>query len=398
MAGRAAHITGIVANEDRLTIRLVAPAPSFISRLASYPFCAVPSNTPVNPRVRVIPSAGPYYVASYAPGQGVVLLRNPNYHGSRPRHFARIDLAVGISPERAVADVEAGRADYTNLGLWGPESSHGLSTIGTQLAARYGSARAATPTLKPQYFVNPVLETDFIFLNTQRPLFSNVRNRLAVNYAIDRRALAALGRTDQPGPDRLTDHYLPPGIAGFRDARLYPLTPDLPKARQLMHANGRTAVLYTCNISPCPEQAQIVKTDLAAIGLQVQIKSFPFPVLLTRVTTPGAAFDLWPGQYRADYPDPQGVLNPIFDGSQGLPTLNDPTYLRQLAAATRLSGPERYLTYGKLDLDLGRNAAPLIAYGNATSSDFFAARIGCQTYNYTYGIDLGALCLRGTPR
>jgi hypothetical protein len=63
----------------------------------------------------------------------------------------------------------------------------------------------------------------------------------------------------------------------------------------------------------------------------------------------------------------------------------------------RLSGPARYLTYGKLDLDLTRNAAPLIAFGNATTSDFFAARIGCQTYSYYYGMDLGALCIKRTP-
>jgi ABC-type oligopeptide transport system substrate-binding subunit len=130
----------------------------------------------------------------------------------------------------------------------------------------------------------------------------------------------------------------------------------------------------------------------------VQIKSFPSPDLYTREATPGEPLDLARGQYRADYPDPQGLLNPIFANRSNYPTLNDPAYLRRLAAAARLSGPKRYLTYGKLDLDLARNVAPLIAYGNATSSDFFAARIGCQTYNYIYGIDLGALCVRRMPR
>ena len=57
------------------------------------------------------------------------------------------------------------------------------------------------------------------------------------------------------------------------------------------------------------------------------------------------------------------MLNALLeDGIE--PTFNDPTYQRKLAAAARLSGPERYLTYGKLDLDLARNAAPLVAFGN----------------------------------
>ena len=79
----------------------------------------------------------------------------------------------------------------------------------------------------------------------------------------------------QPLPEPPADHYLPPGMPGYRDVRVYPVTPDVAKARKLAHGGGRTAVLYTCNVSPCPEQAQIVKTDLAAIGLQVQIKLFP---------------------------------------------------------------------------------------------------------------------------
>jgi YVTN family beta-propeller protein len=401
MAGKANRISGIVANGDTLAIRLVAPAPNFLFRLAFPWFCAVPSNTPVEPGgVGVIPSAGPYYVSSYVPGQGVVLLRNPNYHGPRPRHFERIELAVGIPEQQAVADVEAGRADYTNLGLWwpGPASPRALTPLVAKLAARYGSQSRGTAGEEPRYFVNPVLATYFILLNTRRPLFSDVRARLAANYAIDRRRLAALGGYDQAGPLRLTDHYLPPGIAGFRDAHLYPPTSDVAKARRLMQARRRTAVLYTCNISPCPEQAQIVKTDLAAIGLQVQIKSFPLQILYRRVATPGARFDLFMDSYIADYPDPQGILNPVLADSSLAPTLNDVTYLRRLAAAARLSGPERYLTYGELDLDLARNAAPLIAYGDQTTSDFFAARVGCQTYSYVWGMDLGALCIKLSSR
>ena len=52
MAGKASHIAGVVANGDTLTIRLLAPAPDFLSRLAQPAFCAVPSNTPIKRRGR----------------------------------------------------------------------------------------------------------------------------------------------------------------------------------------------------------------------------------------------------------------------------------------------------------------------------------------------------------
>ena len=66
---------------------------------------------------------------------------------------------------------------------------------------------------------------------------------------------------------------------------------------------------------------------------------------------------------------------------------------RKLAAAARLSGPERYLTYGELELELARDAAPLAALDNLAESDFYSARIGCQTFGIE-GIDLAALCRR----
>jgi hypothetical protein len=69
-AGKASHVAGVVASGDTLTIRLLAPAPDFLSRIAWPAFCAVPSNTPKG--ARLIPSSGPYYVASYTPGQRVV--------------------------------------------------------------------------------------------------------------------------------------------------------------------------------------------------------------------------------------------------------------------------------------------------------------------------------------
>jgi hypothetical protein len=68
-------------------------------------------------------------------------------------------------------------------------------------------------------------------------------------------------------------------MPGFSDARIYPLDgPDLRKARAL--ARGRTrggkALLYV--IAPPPQfdllDAQIVKANLAKVGLHVMIKQF----------------------------------------------------------------------------------------------------------------------------
>jgi ABC-type oligopeptide transport system substrate-binding subunit len=180
------------------------------------------------------------------------------------------------------------------------------------LRHRFGPASPAAAHGRQQYFINPALGLDYFYLNTHRSLFSNVKVRQAVNYAIDRRALAALGNGGQALPDRPADHYLPPGMAGYRDTEVYPLTPDLAKARLLMaqaHVHAASAVLYTLSGFPGPEQAQIVKNDLAKIGIRVTIRTFGDTTYFARLARPGEPFDLAYDGWTADYPDPDEFLN-----------------------------------------------------------------------------------------
>jgi ABC-type transport system substrate-binding protein len=217
--------------------------------------------------------------------------------------------------------------------------------------------------------------------------------RQAVNYALDRRALARIGNGDQPWPERPTADYLPPGIPGSTNAPVYPLTPDLRKANALARARGQTAVLYTCEGRACMLQAQIVKTELAAIGLRLDIKAFPASTLQVASAAPRRQFDLASGGWDADYPDPSAMLDDLLNNE----SFDDPTYRHRLAATARLTGPTRYIAYGKLDDSLARDAAPIVAVGDLASHDFFSTRIGCQTYGF-YGVDLAALCIKQAPR
>src|SRR5213078_983641 len=135
-------------------------------------------------------------------------------------------LKVGISTRRAVGEIEAATADYTALGLESAASTT-ITTLASRLDARYGPGSAAAARGGQQYFVNPGLQLDYFLLNTHRTLFSDVRMRQAVNYAINRPALARLGDFFLPLPERPADHYLPPGMPGFRNAHVYPITPDV---------------------------------------------------------------------------------------------------------------------------------------------------------------------------
>ncbi len=243
-AGRADTIAGVRARGDRLTIRLTRPDPTLPARLSTFYFCAVPPNTPIRPRgLERIAAAGPYHVAESTPGSRLVLRRNPSYAGPRPQRLEAIEVEFGLAQERAVPEVEAGRADYA--------LSQSQETQ-VRLLARYGPGSRAAAAGRQQYFAAPVPAIDALVFNPRRSLFARAATRRAVNYAIDRRAL---GREPFGGRGgRPTDQHIPPGYPGFRDATIYPLGgPDLAAPGAWPAALGDTACCTraTYPAAPC---------------------------------------------------------------------------------------------------------------------------------------------------
>jgi YVTN family beta-propeller protein len=311
-AGKATHVSGIRARGDTLSIRLTGVSGSFLSRLAMPFSCAVPLGTPVDPKgLPAVPSAGPYYITSCQPGRHLVLKRNPNYRGRRPHRLDEFDIALNVGDAQAIKDVEAGRTDYVALQQPPPSEA-------TRLAGRYGATSPLGRAGKQQYFANPFPGFVYFALNTSRPLFPSARMRRAVNFAVDRRALVNVKESGfSPLP---TDQYLPPGMPGFRDAHIYPLDrPDLARARSLAGPGRRTAVLYTTDRPDDLKRAQILSRNLAAIGIDVQIDTFPgFAALYKKETTKGEPWDIATNGWFTDgYFDPYDFLNILLDGDLG---------------------------------------------------------------------------------
>src|SRR5262249_20970508 len=145
--------------------------------------------------------------------------------------------------------------------------------------------------LKGQFQVRPGFTFRGFALNTDRPLFrGNPQLRQAINYAIDRKAFAPPGLGT-----RLTDQLLPPSLPGYLNAKIYPLTaPNLVKARQLARGplRGGKAVLYVNDLPLTLGVGQLLKQQLAPIGLDVEVRGIPGAALPTRLSTPGEPFDM----------------------------------------------------------------------------------------------------------
>lgn len=392
-AGKTSRLAGVSALGNKLEIRLVAPAPDLPARLAMFTFCAVPDDTPDTPQSGPIPSAGPYYIASSTPSQ-LVLLRNPNYGGHRPRVLRKIVYSFGQSFTSAVAAVVAGRTDYVSSSDLPPNAAAPASLFAS-LQQRYGPESPAARTGRQQYFVNPTPTLDTFVLNTASGPFASTRLRQAVNYAVDREALVQAAGPIIGGEP--ISHYLPPAIPGALPGTVYPLgTPDVTKARVLARGLHAHVTLVTCNTSACIQTAQVLQTDLGAIGITVDVVSLPIDAASTRIATDSAPWDIGWGTWSIDYADPSDYISGMFDPSLqlGLSPFDAPAWEKAIRHASTLTGSQRLAVYGRLDDALARAAAPVIAWSTQASRDLFSARVGCQVYQPIYGIDLGRLCLR----
>jgi peptide/nickel transport system substrate-binding protein len=386
--GKAAKASGVkTPSKYKLQIRLAQPAPDLLARIAMPFFCAIPTNLPIIPEgVNALESWGPYYVAARTPNRSITLNRNPNYKGPRPANPDQIVYNVGVNPDASLLQIERGQADYASDGL--------NPTAYADIAAKYGINRS-------RFFVKPSLNFRYLALNNDRPLFKgNVALRRAISYAIDRPAL--LRQYGAFAGERAT-HYLPPGMPGYVKQQVYPIRrADYDTAKKL--AEGKTgsgkAVMYTCNKGACLTTAQVLQFNFQQIGIDVEVQKFARAVQFEKGGIRGEPFDVTFEGWVADYADPFDFINILLDGTTIRPVnnvnfsyFNSPEYNKKMEDAAKLTGAERFSTYGKLDLEIAAKQAPLASFMYENERHFVSKRVKNYIFNPVYGTDLAAISL-----
>lgn len=382
LGGKATTPSGVKVSGDRISITLQRPAPDFLSRIAMPFFCAIPENLPIDPSgVKAVPGAGPYYIAEFGRNRSILLRRNRFYGGNRPQRWDEITITQNVAVQTSYLQVRRGEIDLDLAGL--PPGAH------AELTRTYGIN-------KGRYFVLPGLTIQYIALNTSRPLFRDEKLRQAVAYAIDRTALMRLGGLNGGIPN---DQILPPGLPGYRPIVVYPNRPNLAKAKQLMGGRKVKAVLYAGNDPVSKSTSELIRINLARIGIDVEVKSFSFSVQINKAGLRGEPFDMNLIGWFADYPDPYDFINVLLSGktiakANNINTayFNDPVFNRRMEKAALTRGDARASVYAALDRDLTR-AAPFVVYGNSTTREFVSSRIGCPVRAaQAGGLNLTMLC------
>jgi len=233
---------GIVVNGDQITFHLSKGDPEFLQQLA-LPFAFIlPADTPAKHVDIPPPGTGPYKWSEYKPTSAMSVVRNPFFKewskDAQPAGLPDvIEQKFGLSVQAEVTQVENGQADW-------------ISNTDTIPADRL-------PELSRKYskqlHVNPLLNTEYMALNTNVPPFDNEKARQAVNFATDRSAIVKI----YGGPQLATPacQVLPPNLPGYQAYCPYTANPgsgkwtapDMAKAQQLVTESGTAGMRVKVN-------------------------------------------------------------------------------------------------------------------------------------------------------
>lgn len=190
---------------------------------------------------------GPFEWKSWDPGNKLVLVRNPNYWGTKP-YLDEIDVNVITDSTAMINAVRSGRIQYA-LGL------SGTDVTGFQNNPQFRTVRGSGS-------VYP------LGLNVTTAPFDKVEVRQAIQYAIDRSRIAkqVFGGLATP-TTQFWDKTAPGYDKKLDSAYAY----DPKKAKKMLQDAGAEGAAFTINViglDPNKSTAEIVANNLTAVGLK----------------------------------------------------------------------------------------------------------------------------------
>jgi len=417
-AGQAPSIAGIRVRGPRtISFDLVRPEGDFLYLLT------LPAAAPIPPEVgrcfegrpgaygRDVIASGPYMIEgsgtvridscrSVRPMRGIsptelTLVRNPGYDPGTDSRAARES-----NPDRFVFITE------TNLGQTGVEVDLArkieLGELDDEYLYAWPKAIAgylATARKEGRIRVEPADWVVFMTLNLTTPPFDDVHVRRAMNWILDRAALAAT----LPGAGRIAEHIVPDDLLGGRLADYAPFaTPgnhgDLARARAEMRMSRYATRNGVCIAKACKRvflsplgysaiyaagarMTPIVMADAAKIGITFANHARR----RERIFSPSVGIASAPNMdLAALYPDPATFVDQLFSGADiraeanlnfslvGITpsqaakvgvtgdTRSVPSVDRAIASCGARTGPVRLDCYAGLDRELTTEIVPWV--------------------------------------
>ena len=429
--GAIANIPGIQTPDDHtIVFRLSKP-----SALQLTEALAMPISTPVPPEYarrfdastpstydEHVAFTGPYMyrndssgkLVGHSPGKVIELVRNPNWNRRtdyRPAYLDSITIREGNRDA-----VSAARRVLAGTGLVLGDTSAPGPVVKDALAHHRG-----------QIAFVPGGAYRYVAINTTIKPFDNLDVRRAVVAAADRRALQLSRGGDAAG--RLATHFLPLDFPGHAEgggakgtgadflanprgdmavARRYMLAakredPGLPIDSAGRWTGSQPLLMVAADADPGRKTGEVAQAQFEKLGFKIRFRTASDAALGTKFCgLPAAKVAICPNfSFTRDYNDPQGLLDPVFNGRNIVPAnnanwsqLDDPVLNRAMDAAARLpAGAARNRAWGAVDR-MATEQAPGIPFLWDTVPTVEAADVRGVVNGYSTSWDLSFTSLR----
>jgi peptide/nickel transport system substrate-binding protein len=331
---------GVTAPDDHtLVFKLSAPKGDFIYQLAFPPITPYPEGLLDGHQKdygRYLIATGPYMVegtdkldpanlkpiSGYVPGRSLTLVRNPSWDPKtddvRKAYPHKIVFNFGDEPLAIAQKVTNGELDVMYNDQAPPETIQQYRT---------------SPDLKGRLHVNPKLTLHLTTINTAVAPFDDVHVRRAANFILNRADVQRVNGGPEAGVPAYGQYVAPPVLKGYDDYEPFKTSgPDeaLQKAmdemKQSKYDPGKTG---KCTAAACKKiraiptkpdapDTNIVRQDLAKIGIELAVESYSNDVAFNKCADPANKVALCMGinfgQINADGYAPAGDFLPEFTG------------------------------------------------------------------------------------
>ena len=307
LRGAADDIAGVrVLDAQTLRLDINAPKAYFLAKL-TYPtsFVVDRANVESGPDwTRSANGTGPFILAEYEPGVLMRLERFDGYHLG-PAILDAVEFSLSGGDEMLMYENE--EIDFGAVGL----------------AQLEGMRDPSHPMHGEMQQGPPEFDVTYIGMNVTAPPFDDVNVRRALNYAIDREAIAAALMEDSVV---VAKGILPPGFPGY-NPELTGYQYDPERARRLLAAStyGADPAAYppitmvlprAFGSPPDPYMVRIMADWEEQLGLQMETLQTEWATYLEDLRQ--GRFQIFGGLgWAADYMDPENFLDLLFHSGSG---------------------------------------------------------------------------------
>lgn len=290
---------------------------------------------------------GPYVLDEWVPKTYMYFNRNPNYHGGiYPSEWSEADRERGMHLAAGTPLPIPDRLEFTmfvqDQPMWLKFNAGDLAY--TQVPAEYfpEAFNKRNRKLKREYKAkgidsheDPLLDFIFIGFNMEDPVLGGYTPehkalRHAMSLALD---WEERNETFYNGKNVIYDGPIPPGLDGYPEGGRAPNSyrgPDLDRARALMAEAGYpdgqglpTIKYYISTSGNEREQAELLKRQLGAIGVKLEVNQVDFSALMDVIDSKKAP--MFAFAWSSDYPDGENNLA-LFYGPNESPGSNHYNY------------------------------------------------------------------------